>query len=163
MVRGRGAKSPPGYAQAAQGSARRAGRLGLGGRVLALGVAGGLLGLLGVAAWLTPASEGHGTHSQLGMAACGWAAGFGVPCPTCGMTTAFSHAADGNLLAAVRAQPLGGVLAVGAAAAFWAAGHIAVTGSHLGSSCARLLRPGALWWGAGAVAAAWAYKYATWT
>jgi hypothetical protein len=78
------------------------------------------------------------------------------------MTTAFSHAADGDLRASFLAQPLGCILALGAAAGFWGAVHVAATGSQLGTVCARLLQPRALWGLAGAAAAAWAYKYATW-
>jgi hypothetical protein len=137
--------------------------LGGWGRAWAACIAAGLLGVLGVAAWLTPAAAGHGTHAQLGMAPCPWAANFNVPCPTCGMTTAFAQAANGDLLASVRSQPMGALLSLAMAAGFWAAVHVAVTGSHLGSVCARLLRPGVIWAVAGAVAAAWAYKYATWT
>jgi hypothetical protein len=78
------------------------------------------------------------------------------------MTTAFAHVAHGNFAAGFRAQPLGGLLALGAAAGFWGAVHIAATGSQLGTFSARLLRPRVLWVLAGAAAGAWAYKYATW-
>ena len=60
-------------------------------------------------------------------------------------------------------EPLGCLIAVGAAAGFWGALHVALTGSHLGAVSARLLKPGVLWLAAGAAAASWAYKYATWS
>lgn len=125
-------------------------------------IALGVLGVLVTGAWLQASPGGHGTHTQLGMPPCAWAAAFNVPCPTCGMTTAFAHAADGNFRAAFLAQPLGCVLSLGAAAVFWGAVHVATTGSQLGTVSARLLKPWALWGFAGAAAAAWAYKYATW-
>src|SRR6185503_8103051 len=53
--------------------------------------------VLGVAAWLTPSPTGIGTHQQLHMPQCGWIAIADLPCPTCGMTTAFAHAAHGHL------------------------------------------------------------------
>ena len=68
-------------------------------------------GLLLVAAWLDPSPNGHGTHTQLGMMPCGWVMHAGIPCPSCGMTTAFAHAADGDMLGSLRAQPAGAVLA----------------------------------------------------
>lgn len=68
--------------------------------------------LLGVAAWVSPDAEGHGTHTQLGMAPCGFVERTGLPCATCGMTTSFAHAADGNLISSFITQPAGAVLAV---------------------------------------------------
>ena len=58
------------------------------------------------------------------------AAAVGVPCPSCGMTTAFAHAARGNLPAALAAQPAGGVLALLTAMTFLVALHAAATGSR---------------------------------
>lgn len=68
--------------------------------------------LLSVAAWVTPDTEGHGTHTQLGMAPCGFVERTGLPCATCGMTTSFAHAADGSLISSFVTQPAGAVLAV---------------------------------------------------
>jgi hypothetical protein len=44
------------------------------------------------------------------------------------MTTSFSHFVRGNLLAAFYVQPMGAVLAMLTAAAFWVSLYIAVTG-----------------------------------
>ncbi len=49
---------------------------------------------------------------QLGLAACGFQQQHGIPCPTCGMTTAFAYAADGRLWSSLQAQPAGLILAV---------------------------------------------------
>ncbi len=74
--------------------------------------------LLAVAWSLSPAKEGIGTHRALGLPECSWPARFGVPCPSCGMTTAFAHATKGELLASVRAQPMGALLALATGMAF---------------------------------------------
>lgn len=131
--------------------------------MLAGAVAAGLLAILAVAAWLTPSPHGHGTHTQMGMYPCGWVVAFDKPCPTCGMTTAFAHAADGRVWASARAQPMGMVLAVGSAGAFWGALHVAATGSRLGRVGATMLGGRGLWALAILGAAAWAYKVLTWT
>lgn len=121
------------------------------------------LALLLVAATLRPQASGSGTHTQLGLAPCGWVVKYGRPCMTCGMTTAFAHAAEGELSKSFVAQPGGLVLAVGAAATFWAGLHVAATGSRLGHMFARLLTP--RWIAVGAVVflAAWVYKLVTFT
>lgn len=88
--------------------------------------------LLLLAAYLRPAGEGLGTHQQLGLPPCGWIMAADMPCPSCGMTTAFSHAADGNLLGSFRAQPMGALLALVTAVIVIAAGWTALSGSRLG-------------------------------
>ncbi len=127
-------------------------------RVFAGISAAALLTLLGVAAWLTPAASGHGTHTGLGLPTCGWLIATGRPCPTCGMTTAFAHAADFSLLDSVVAQPFGAMLALASAVGFWGCLHVAVFGSRLGPMAGRLLRPRVLWVLAGLGLAAWIYK-----
>jgi hypothetical protein len=89
--------------------------------------------LLLVAAWLEPSTDGHGTHTQLGLPQCGWVVSMGMPCPSCGMTTSFAHAANGNLLGSVRAQPAGAVLALGTAMVFVLAIWVLATGSAIGA------------------------------
>ncbi|MEM9082979.1 MAG: DUF2752 domain-containing protein [Planctomycetota bacterium] len=122
----------------------------------------GLLGVLATAAFLDPDSKGHGTHEQLGMPACGWVTAFDKPCMTCGMTTAFSHAADMDLATSFLTQPMGALFAVLAAALIWPLAHIAVTGSTLLEDLSGLARPKAVWGGFVLLLAAWAYKVATW-
>lgn len=46
--------------------------------------------VLGIAAWLTPSAEGHGTHLQLGLSTCSFLQLTGQPCPMCGATTTFT-------------------------------------------------------------------------
>jgi len=67
--------------------------------------------LLLVSFWLEPDPAGLGTHTQLGIARCTWPATVGVPCPTCGMTTAFALTVRGRFIAAFRVQPMGMLLA----------------------------------------------------
>src|SRR5438045_783023 len=82
---------------------------------LALVAAGSvLIGLLGTAACLTPSPRGVGTHQQLGLPACTVVQWFGIRCPSCGMTTSWAHMMRGHVLAALRANCGGAILAAGA-------------------------------------------------
>ena len=123
-------------------------------------MAGCSLGLLVVAATLRADPSGSGTHQQLGLPACGWMAMFNRPCPACGMTTAFAHAASGNLVGAALAQPFGTALAVTVAAAFWVGAFAAVTGSPAVKLFGKLLMPRFLWVFGAFWAVSWAYKVA---
>jgi len=133
-------------------------RLGTTGRLISAFLALALLTVLGVAAWLHPDPSGHGTHTQLGMTPCGWEMVTGYPCPTCGMTTSFAHAADAHFAASFVTQPLGAVLAVLTSAVFWGAVHVGATGSRIGAVAATMIRPATLWALALLAAAAWIYK-----
>ena len=78
----------------------------------ALIVAGGLLlALLGTAWRLQPDSTGFGTHQQLGLPPCTIVSLFGIRCPSCGMTTSWAHFVRGDLVASVRANVGGALLA----------------------------------------------------
>ena len=61
----------------------------------------GLTGLavvtLGIARALTPAPAGFGTHEQLGLPPCAFLHWTGFPCPSCGLTTCFAHAAHRSI------------------------------------------------------------------
>ncbi|MCC6676577.1 MAG: DUF2752 domain-containing protein [Phycisphaerales bacterium] len=137
-------------------------RVGPGARWGATAVAAALLGVLTLSAWLTPAPEGHATHTQLGLPQCGWVARFNKPCPTCGMTTAFALAAHGDISGSLRAQPFAAAASLTTAIGFWAAAHVAFTGSRLGGLAASALTPRILWGVAATAVAAWAYKLFTW-
>lgn len=131
-------------------------------RAFAALIALGALIVLAVAAWLSPSAHGHGTHTQIGLPPCTWVIWFGKPCPTCGMTTAFSHAGEGRWVNAFLTQPAGAVLALMTAAGFWLAAHAAVTGSRIGSAAGWLLRPRTVTLLVAGFVVAWAYKIITW-
>jgi len=121
------------------------------------------LGVLVLAAFLTPSSDGHGTHTQLGLFPCTWVVLFNQPCPTCGMTTAFTHAADGHFVDAVTTQPMGALLALSSAGLFWLSLHVAATGSTLWRAGTRLLGRPVIWGFVAALVLSWAYKIVTWS
>ena len=99
-----------------------------------------------VVAWvLTPSAEGLGTHRQLGLPACSWITMADIPCPTCGMTTAFSHAAHGDLASSFAAQPLGMLLALGSAVVVLVGYHTALTGSMLAPFLVGRIGPRLVW------------------
>lgn len=85
-----------------RGTARLLGGLFLAGSVAALGLA----------LWLIPSSRGYGTHEQLGFPPCLCVVLFDLPCPSCGMTTAFALTVRGRWMAAARVQPAGFMLAL---------------------------------------------------
>lgn len=138
-------------------------RSGLGSRAASGVVATGCLGVLAVAAWMNPSARGHGTHTQIGLPPCSWAIWFDKPCPTCGMTTAFSHAGEARWLSAVLTQPAGAALAIATATAFWLALHVALTGSRLGAMTGWLVRPRTMTLLGAGLIGAWVYKIVTWS
>lgn len=127
-------------------------------RLAALALAAAILAVLLIASALDPDPRGLGTHTRLGLPPCGFLVAFGRPCLTCGMTTAFALAADARFLDAARAHPVGLLAAILAAAAFWAALHVALTGSRLGPWAARALDGRTLLLAGLILAAGWAYK-----
>ncbi|MEM1185599.1 MAG: DUF2752 domain-containing protein [Planctomycetota bacterium] len=146
----------PAQTQASRRTSTLAERLG------GFAVAVACLAVLLIAAGLSAAPEGHGTHTQLGLPACGWATALGGPCPTCGMTTSFTCFADNRPAEAFATQPFGATLALVVAAGFWGGCWTLLTGDRIGTIFLRLLRPPLLWTSAVAAGAAWAYKALTW-
>jgi len=78
------------------------------------------------------------------------------------MTTAFAHAANGDLASAFATQPFGALLALIAAVFFWAGVHAGVTGTKPW----RLVRPlrafGATIVVVSLFLGAWGYKIVVW-
>jgi Protein of unknown function (DUF2752) len=68
--------------------------------------------LLAVAAWLKPDPSGLGTHQQLGLPPCTWLMLWGIPCPTCGMTTSWSCLLEGDIAGSLQANPAGSLVAL---------------------------------------------------
>lgn len=127
-------------------------------RAVAMVLLGGSLGVLIVAASLDPHPAGLGTHTRLGLPPCGMVRYFGSPCMTCGMTTAFAHAADGNLLASFRTQPAGALLSILTAAAALISGYAVIVGVSLVPLAQRVLRPRWIWIIGLIVLLSWGYK-----
>ena len=128
-------------------------------RVGAAMVLAGAAGLLSLAAALRPDSRGWGTHRQLGfIEPCGLLMAAGIPCPTCGMTTAFAHAVRGQLLHALRAQPMGCLLAIMTMAAAVLAARTMVTGRSWTLNWYRIPPMTLVICFAGLLLGAWGYK-----
>lgn len=135
-------------------------RLDMGERVLAGFIAICCFAVLIIAWRLAPSTQGVGTHRQLGLPACQWMVSFGRPCVTCGMTTAFSHMAHGDVVASFKTQPFAAVLSIVVACGAWLATFAAFSAARIDRIVVSLLRPRVLWIIAGLVLAAWWYKIA---
>ena len=92
------------------------------------GVAAACAALLGLARYLPPDGRGFGTHQQLGIPPCSFVLTSGLPCPTCGMTTAFSLVMHGRPWSAFKAQPAGALLCIATVGLLAASVYAAVTG-----------------------------------
>ncbi|NLO05953.1 MAG: DUF2752 domain-containing protein [candidate division WS1 bacterium] len=66
--------------------------------------------VLVLARLLEPSTNGHGTHEAVMLLPCGFRWLTGLPCPACGLTTAFTLMARGDVAGAVAAHLLGPVL-----------------------------------------------------
>lgn len=97
-------------------------------RLWAALVFSGCAALLGTAAYLEPDAAGYGTHRQLGFGKCGMLVTTGLPCPTCGMTTAYAYTVRGRLISAFVAQPAGFLLALATIVAAVGSVRVIVTG-----------------------------------
>lgn len=106
---------------------------------------------------LQPAAQGHGTHRQLGLPACGWQVSMGLPCPTCGMTTSFAHVARGEFLAAATTQPAGMLLCVVVAMTVVGSLWAALTGAPMQRVLVAALRPSIVWTGVAVLLLGWAW------
>lgn len=71
-----------------------------------------LIGIFFTATQLTPDPSGLGTHQQLGLPTCTVREIFGVPCPSCGMTTSFAHFVRGQFFRSAQTNAAGLWLAV---------------------------------------------------
>ena len=130
---------------------------------MALLIAAGGAAPLVIASMLTPAAQGMGTHTSMGLPACGFATMANIPCPTCGMTTAFTWAARGDMLSSFIAQPLGMVLALAAAMTVVAGLWASVTGAAIQRPLgAVFLRPLVGWSLLLLLLVAWGWKIWAW-
>jgi hypothetical protein len=123
-------------------------------------MAGIALAILLAAAGIQPAGARMGTHKQLGLPACGFATITALPCPTCGMTTAYAYTVRGRFPDAVRSQLAGFTLAL--ATAGFAASSIAavLTGRRPEINWYRISPTALLVWLGVLLVGAWALKMA---
>jgi hypothetical protein len=94
--------------------------------------------VLAIARHLEPAAPGVGTHVQLGLPPCGFLAATGLPCPACGLTTAFAHMVRLNLLDAAHVHPVGVALFMVVVASLMTCGLAAGLGWPLEDTLKRL-------------------------
>lgn len=83
-------------------------------RLALLTLGGTLLTLLITARLLDPNPQGYGTHQQLGLPPCTFQQWFGKRCPSCGMTTAWTHLLRGHCGRALQSNAGGALLGVAA-------------------------------------------------
>lgn len=111
---------------------------------------------------IQPDPRGHGTHEQLGLDVCGWPIVYGIPCPTCGCTTAACLLVHGRILDAFVTQPFGAAVA----AVGLLVGVHATLCLLRGRSFADLVVRWPFWRFVGGgfllLLASWAYKWWTW-
>ncbi len=131
-------------------------------RVFAAVVAIVCLSVLSMGAWLSPNSDGHGTHTQLGLKPCMWAITLDQPCMTCGMTTSFAHAGEGRWASSVTTQPMGSLLVVITSVVFWGALVQCLSGARISNMAEPMLRPKVFMLLGLMLLGAWVYKIITW-
>ena len=113
--------------------------------------------MFGLALYLTPH---EGLHQKFGMPECGMLQMTGVPCPTCGCTTAVTYFAHGNPVASFVTQPFGFMVALLGFVLLPLTGYGLVTGKWKGPSMFVLQWHWQTWvyGGVGILLAGWAYK-----
>ena len=117
----------------------------------------GCSAVLLIAAYLTP---GQGLQETVGWPVCGFKLTTALPCATCGMTTAFTYAAEGDLLGALRVQPAAAILAVLTAGMTIISGYALLTGVPLAPLGRAIWQPRVIIAGIAILLAAWAYTAA---
>jgi hypothetical protein len=106
--------------------------------VLLAGASAAALVLLAFGLWVEPDPRGYGTHERLGLPPCLPMQLWHVPCPGCGVTTAFALAAHGRVLSSLANQPLGCVIALSIPLTLVWAWSVHVRGRDLRSELGRL-------------------------
>ena len=115
-------------------------------------------GALTAAAMFRPDPRGLGTHEQLGFPPCSFHRLTGVPCPGCGMTTAFAHTVRLQFAQALRANLFGTLLCVSASAFGVFSLVCLLTDWRAWFALNRLLSPVVLWSAFGLLLASWGIK-----
>ena len=73
----------------------------------------GIVFVICVSLWLKPDGRLYGTHEQLGLAPCPMIVMWGIPCPSCGLTTSFALMSRGRVARAFEANYSGPFLYAG--------------------------------------------------
>lgn len=114
--------------------------------------------VLTLAVWLEPDRRGYGTHEQLCLPPCAFRAHFGIPCPSCGLTTSLALTARLRVVQAAYVHPLGAPLFAMVVWTILAAGATLARRQPLWPFGGDALGWPRLLWIAAAVAAAWLFK-----
>ena len=130
------------------------------GRFYAILFAMGGLALLATAGWMTPNRDHMGTHRQLGLPPCAFVSVTGFPCPTCGMTTAYSFTVHGRPIEAAKSSLFGSLLAIATIALTLAAMNCAVVGRYPNLNWYRIDAVKLVYYGALMLVASWGLKIA---
>lgn len=122
----------------------------------------GALPLLTAGILLTPSTKGMGTHQQLGLPPCTFLYLTNFPCPFCGMTTSWTHAAHGQVFESIRTQPMGfAFFAIDLGLVVWILGLVLLGRAQFRPERFLTAIPRPLWWsGLSLTVVAWLYKIA---
>lgn len=140
------------------GAPRADARLRAASRMIAAAVAVAVAVVLSLARLLSPDPRGLGTHEQLGLFPCPSAWLFRIPCPFCGMTTAFALMAHGQVAAAFRVQPAGALAFIVAVVVLVAAACAALSGRWFPAPAPERIAARVLPYAVALLLAAWVYK-----
>ena len=121
-------------------------------------VALGLAAVLLLSLWLKPDPRGLGTHEQLFLLPCNFHAMTGLPCPFCGMTTAFAHMARWQVREAFMAQPMGALGFIVCMLLLPVAIGAAITGRNAIAAAMKLPWVKISWVLAAMITASWLFK-----
>ena len=114
--------------------------------------------VLATAAVLHPDPRGYGTHEQAGFPPCTFRRLTGIPCPGCGMTTAFAWTVRLQLGRALSANVFGTLLCLGTAALGALSLICLLTDWGAWRLLGRLASPEVMWGMVALLLASWAIK-----
>lgn len=107
---------------------------------------------------IEPSASGIGTHRQMGLPPCGWMASSGMPCPSCGMTTAVSYSVRGKIVSAFVTQPAGAFFGLGVGIFGIFGIWMLITGSSFVRLHSLFYTSNIVWWTIALLVVSWIYK-----